>query len=421
MLLGCVGDDFTGSSDLGNTLAKQGMRVTQYSGVPKGPAAPDVEAGVVALKSRTIPAAEAVKQTLEALEWLAAQGCRQFFFKYCSTFDSTADGNIGPVAEAMAEALGADRVIVCPAFPATGRSVYQGHLFVGDALLSESGMEAHPLTPMTDPDLRRWLRRQTKLGVGHVNASIVQAGAGAIGKALNLEKATGKTLIVVDAIHDRDLMAIGEAAADLRLITGGSGVALGLPQNFRRAGKLKGGASSWAGVDGPAAILSGSCSKATRGQVLNWTGPSIEIKATEVVTGEMNGAWLADWMLAQGQTALAYSSADPEAVKEAQDAFGKDLIAAAIENVMAETAQLLVSGGVTRLVTAGGETSGAVVEALDAQALEIGPEIDPGVPALKVADRPLALALKSGNFGAPDFFQKAVAALAPGAPTAARP
>ncbi|MEL7466332.1 MAG: 3-oxo-tetronate kinase [Pseudomonadota bacterium] len=414
MLLGCVGDDFTGSSDLANTLAKQGMRVTQYSGVPLGDAAPEVEAGVVALKSRTIPVEDAVHHSLAALEWLARQGCRQFFFKYCSTFDSTAEGNIGPVAEAMATALGADRVIVCPAFPATGRSVYQGHLFVNDRLLNESGMENHPLTPMTDADLRRWLAPQTGLGVGHVNAQTVGAGAVAIRAALDAEQAEGRTLIIVDAIQDKDLMEIGAAAADLPLITGGSGVALGLPENFRRAGQLAGEASTWTGADGPAAILSGSCSIATRGQVMNWKGPAMEIRATDVITGDMTGARLAEWMLAQGETALGYSSADPAVVLEAQEAFGKEIIAAAIERVMADAARALVAGGVTRLVTAGGETSGAVVEALEVEALAIGPEIDPGVPCLKVEGRELALALKSGNFGGEDFFDKSVAALAPG-------
>lgn len=413
MLLGCVGDDFTGSSDIANTLAKGGMKVAQYAGVPDGAAAPDVEAGVVALKSRTIPKDDAVRQSLEALEWLARQGCQQFFFKYCSTFDSTPEGNIGPVAEAMAAALKADRVIVCPAFPATGRSLYQGHLFVGDRLLSESGMENHPLTPMTDPDIRRWLARQTTLAVGHVPAGRVAEGAGAIRAALDAEAGAGRTLIVVDAIHDGDLMAIGEAAEGLMLVTGGSGVALGLPENFRRKGLLAPAKASWSGVDGPAAILSGSCSRATQAQVQAWTGPALEVKATDVVTGETTGAKLAEMMLAQGRTALAYSTADPAAVREAQEAFGKELIAEAFERVMAEAAVALTEAGVRRLVTAGGETSGAVVEALKPKALEIGPEIDPGVPALKVEGRDLALALKSGNFGAPDFFAKAVAALAP--------
>ncbi|MEM1102060.1 MAG: 3-oxo-tetronate kinase, partial [Pseudomonadota bacterium] len=232
MKLGCIGDDFTGSSDLANTLAKQGMAVVQYSGIPAADADPSVEAGVISLKSRSIAPGDAVAQSLAALDWLRAQGCTQFFFKYCSTFDSTSEGNIGPVADALAEALSADRVIVCPAFPGTGRSVYQGHLFVNDALLNESGMQNHPLTPMTDPDLRRWLARQTRRDVGHVAAGTVFQGAAAIRDALDVEHAAGRTHIVVDAIRDADLMAIGAAAAGLTLVTGGSGVALGLPANF---------------------------------------------------------------------------------------------------------------------------------------------------------------------------------------------
>ncbi|MDO5529965.1 MAG: four-carbon acid sugar kinase family protein, partial [Paracoccus sp. (in: a-proteobacteria)] len=211
MLLGCIGDDFTGSSDLGVTLAKGGMRVTQYVGVPDAPAAPEVEAGVIALKSRTIPAAEAVRQSLAALEWLIAQGCRQFMFKYCSTFDSTDEGNIGPVTEALMDRLGADRALICPAFPATGRTVYAGHLFVGDRLLSESGMRDHPLTPMRDPDIRRCLARQSRRPVGHVGLAAVMSGEAGLRAALDTEVAAGRTLIVVDAVRDEDLRAIGRA------------------------------------------------------------------------------------------------------------------------------------------------------------------------------------------------------------------
>lgn len=417
MLLGCIGDDFTGSTDLANTLAKGGMRVIQYSGVPREPAAADVEAGVVALKSRTIPPAEAVAQSLAALDWLEAQGCRQIFFKYCSTFDSTPEGNIGPVAEALAGRLGADRVIVCPAFPATGRSVYQGHLFVQDRLLSESGMESHPLTPMTDPDLRRWLARQTRLGVGHVAAGTVLAGAEAIRAALGREAEAGRPLVVVDAIRDTDLMAIGTAADGLALVTGGSGVALGLQENFRRRGLLAGRGAGWAGVSGPGAILSGSCSTATRRQVARHAAghPALAIEPDAVMAGEMTAAAVSAWMLERiDEAPLAYSSADPAAVAAAQARHGRDALAAAIEALFAETARLLVAGGTTRLVSAGGETSGAVMEGLGIAALEIGPEIDPGVPAVKDAARPLALALKSGNFGGDDFFATALTVLAGG-------
>jgi len=417
MLLGCIGDDFTGSSDLANTLARRGMRAAQYCGVPDSPADPSVEAGVVALKSRTIAPDQAVAQSLAALEWLRAQGCRQFFFKYCSTFDSTPDGNIGPVAGALIAALGADRVIVCPAFPAAGRSVYQGHLFVGDRLLSETGMRDHPLTPMTDPDLRRWLGRQTRLGVGLIGAATVLEGADAIRAALDAQPAP---LVVVDAIRDADLMAIGAAAAGLTLVTGGSGVAMGLPENFRREGLLAGGAQGWTGAPGPCAILSGSCSETTRAQVARHAAanPALKIDVDRVIAGETTAAEVAHWLIGQGAARdaapgaapLAYSSADPAEVAAAQARHGRETAAAAVEALFAEAARLLVAGGVTRLITAGGETSGAVVEGLGLTVLEIGPEIAPGVPALKAGA--LALALKSGNFGDADFFAKAARALA---------
>ena len=410
MILGCIGDDFTGSSDLANTLAKGGMRTVQYSGVPSGDAAPDVEAGVVALKSRTIPAPEAIRQSLAALEWLMRQGCRQFFFKYCSTFDLTDEGNIGPVAEALADALGAKAVIVCPAFPTTGRSIYQGHLFVGDRLLNESGMENHPLTPMRDADLRRVLAKQAKGAVGHVAFQSVVKGAAAILEALNGEAAAGRRLVVVDAIQDADLMAIGKAAKDQSLVTGGSGVALGLPANFVAEGLLKRVSGGWHGVKGPVAALAGSVSTATRGQVAHHKAaghPTFELTADAAIEGRVTSDELAKWALAQKGVPLIYSSADPDVVAAAQIKHGKDTVAHALEELFGKTACALVQHGVTKLVSAGGETSGAVVTALDVVSMEIGPEIDPGVPALKVEARDLALALKSGNFGAVDFFEKA--------------
>ncbi|MEM6371223.1 MAG: 3-oxo-tetronate kinase [Pseudomonadota bacterium] len=409
MKLGCIGDDFTGSSDLANTLAKGGMRATQYTGVPDGPADPSVEAGVVALKSRSVPVAEAVALSLEALTWLRAQGCTQFFFKYCSTFDSTPEGNIGPVADALADALEAHRVIVCPAFPGTGRSVFQGHLFVNDTLLSESGMQNHPLTPMTDPDLRRWLAPQTRHSVGHVPAGAVFAGADAIARGLTAEHEKGHRLIVVDAIRDADLQAIGAAARDVPLITGGSGVALGLPANFGCVA----GTVPWDGQAGRAVALSGSCSNATRAQVAHHAArqPSREIVAADVIEGRLSAADMAAWLLEQDGLPLAYSSADPEVVRAVQDAYGRERSAAAIEAFFAETARAVRAGGVTRIITAGGETSGAVVEGLGLSTLDIGPEIDPGVPALR-AGPDLVVALKSGNFGAVDFFEKANTVLA---------
>ena len=421
MLLGCIGDDFTGSSDLANTLARGGMRCVQYTGIPDGPAAPEVQAGVVALKTRSVPAAEAVATALEALAWLRAQGCRQIFFKYCSTFDSTPQGNIGPVAEALAGALDARRVVFCPAFPGTGRSVYQGHLFVKDALLSESGMQNHPLTPMTDPDLRRVLARQTTQPVGHVAAGDVFAGPAAIAAALAREDAAGRRFVVVDALRDEDLTAIGAALKDAPLVTGGSGVALGLPANFGCAP----GAAPWTPQAGPAIALCGSCSDASRRQVARHAAahPALEVTAQDAVEGARSPEDIARALLAEGAARggtpgassgavpLVYSSSDPEAVAAAQARYGRARTSAALEGFFARIAVAAVAAGATRVITAGGETSSAIVEALGVPAQEIGPEIDPGVPALR-ARGDLVMALKSGNFGGEDFFAKAASVLA---------
>lgn len=413
MLLGCIGDDFTGSSDLANTLTKQGMHAVQYSGVPIEPAAANVEAGIVALKTRSINAENAVAQSLAALEWLRQQGCQQFFFKYCSTFDSTPNGNIGPVADALAEALNADCVIVCPAFPATGRTLYQGHLFVNDRLLNESGMQNHPLTPMSDPDIRRWLVPQTKYEVGHLAIDTVMAGADAIAAGLHEERIKGNRHIVVDAICDDDLLAIGEAACGLFLVTGGSGIALGLPANFKKSGLISGDPPQWRGESGKCIALAGSCSNATRNQidVHRLSNPVLEIDALEIASGTMTPTKAAAWLLEGTGVPLAYSSTSPESVAAVQNKLGRDASAKLLEDFFSSVAQQVVEAGVRRLLVAGGETSGSVVEGLHLASLEIGPEIDPGVPAMRA--RPdLVLALKSGNFGAPDYFAKAADVLA---------
>lgn len=417
MLLGCIGDDFTGSSDLANTLARGGMRVVQYNGVPSTDAAPEVEAGVVALKTRTAPVGEAVERSLAALEWLKAQGCRQFLFKYCSTFDSTPEGNIGPVLDALSEALGARGVIVCPAFPATGRTIFQGHLFVGDRLLNESGMEKHPLTPMTDPDIRRWLAPQTPHAVGHVGYRSVAAGAAAIRAAMDVEIAQGRRYLVVDVLADEDLYAIGRAAAEDILVSGGSGIALGLPENFRRSGLIGDSAAVWNGMQGPAAAVCGSCSVNSRRQIAVHSEkfPTMEASAEAILSGAITPSGAADWVMARqdaGAPPLVYSSAEPEEVAAAQARYGKERVAEAVEGFFATLARELQAGGVRRLLSAGGETSGAVVSALSIPSFEIGPEIDPGVPALLASEPSMTLALKSGNFGGPDFFARAARILA---------
>ena len=419
MILGCIADDFTGASDLANTLAREGMRTVQVNGVPEGE--PEglggVEAAVVALKTRSIPARDAVSESRRALDWLRARGCRQILFKYCSTFDSTPEGNIGPVAEALAEALDAESAVFCPAFPGAGRTIYQGHLFVQDRLLSESGMEAHPLNPMTDPDLRRWLARQTRREVGHVPLAAVAEGPAAVAARIAAEAAAGRPFVIVDAITDKDLRILGAALEGAALVTGGSGVAIGLPEGFRRQGLLSGIDTPWEGAKGPGAVLSGSCSNATRAQVAAYRGraPALEIEADAVMAGETTGESVADWMLQRLDAApLAFSSAEPAEVAAAQARHGREPLARALEATFAGAAARLVAGGVERLVVAGGETSGAVVEALKPPVFEIGPEIAPGVPALRAGG--LALALKSGNFGAEAFFGEALDVLGGTAP-----
>ena len=418
MLLGCIADDFTGASDLAGTLAREGMRTRLFTGAPSGQAADDVDAGVVMLKSRSIPAADAVAQSLDALARLQALGCTQFLFKYCSTFDSTPEGNIGPVAEALAAALDAKGVIVCPAFPGTGRTIYQGHLFVNDRLLSESGMQHHPLTPMTDPDIRRWLARQSTAAPGHVPQAVVARGAEAIRAALAAEADAGRTLVVVDAIDDEGLRAIGHAAADARLITGGSGIAIGLPENFRRAGALARHFAPRAACDGPALVIAGSCSIATREQVALYAKdhPSLRIAVDRLIAGEPVFEETVEFAARHRDAApLIYSTDAPDAVASIKSAPGGEGAAGAIERLFGNLATRAVANGVERLVVAGGETSGIVVTTLALDALDIGAEIDPGVPALTTttsAGAKLALALKSGNFGAPDFLGRAVAVLA---------
>lgn len=417
MLLGVIADDFTGASDIAVTIAKGlagegGLRTAQYLGTPDAAAGPDIEAGVIALKSRSVPADEAVAQSLDACRWLLDQGCKQIVFKYCSTFDSTAEGNIGPVADALAAFLNARSVVVCPSFPSMGRTVYQGHLFVRDKLLNESGMEHHPLTPMKDADLRRLLGAQSRSKTGHIPWHTVAQGVDELRRALADAAQQGQILTVVDAITDTDLITIGEACADAPLITGGSGIAIGLPHNFIARGEAAGSVAAVPYIDGPEAILVGSCSSTTRRQITEHakTHPVLMIRAGDVLSGNCTVEDLVAFIRArQGQAPLIYTSADPDEVAAAQALYGREKVSSALDNLFAGTARALVNSGIRRLVVGGGETSGAVVGALNLGALTIGEEIDIGVPVLvSRGERPVALALKSGNFGSTDFFAKAV-------------
>lgn len=416
MLLGCIADDFTGASDLANTLSKYGMKTAQFNGIPKS-ALQDCDAGVVALKTRSIPVQAAIDESLEALDWLIEQGCEQFMFKYCSTFDSTEEGNIGPVAEALLERLGEDQTIFCPAFPENGRTLYQGHLFVNGKLLNESGMEKHPLNPMTDANIVRWLQRQSKAKVGLVALPVVREGAEAIAKALDVLRRDGVRLVVVDAITDGDLEQIGRAHVNRRLITGGSGISLGLPENFAAAGKIKAHATGNRAVGGRAIVLSGSCSQMSQKQLAAYLHhhPGLTVLAHEIIDGRMTAEIARDFALRHpDDTVVIYSSADADAVSAAQAKFGRERVAAAIEAFFAELAFLLLQAGFSRFIVGGGETSGAVAKALKVDQFLLGSEIDPGVPALygRSGSRDIGLALKSGNFGSVEFYDKAAEALA---------
>lgn len=414
MLLGAIADDFTGATDLANMLVRGGMRTVQLLGVPEGPV-PDADAVVVALKSRTIAAQEAVTQSLAALAWLRQAGARQYFFKYCSTFDSTDRGNIGPVADALMHALDTDFTIACPAFPENARTIFRGYLFVGDVLLSESGMKDHPLTPMTDANLVRVLQRQTARAVGLVRHDAVAAGPQAIRARFDALRREGAGMAIVDAVSDADLHAIGAACADLTLVTGGSGVAIGLPGNFRNCGLL--GAPERAAelpkVPGRAAVISGSCSVATNGQVAEWlkSRPGFRVDPLQLAAGRPVVAQAREWAAREIERGpvLVYATANPEDIRAAQAQLGVERAGQLVENCMADVARDLVAHGVRRLVVAGGETSGAVVQALGITRLRIGPQIDPGVPwTMSLGEPNILLALKSGNFGAPDFFAKAL-------------
>lgn len=418
--LGCIADDFTGATDLANNLVRAGMRVVQAMGVPTQPLDSDADAVVVALKSRTLPVHEAVTQSLAALSWLRAQGAQQIYFKYCSTFDSTAHGNIGPVTEALMDALGTDFSIATPAFPDNLRTVFKGHLFVGDVLLNESGMQNHPLTPMTDANLVRVLQGQCRRKVGLIDYKVVAQGEAAIRDRIAELRVQGIVLAVVDAISNADLMRLGPALKGMPLVTAGSGVAIGLPGNFGIAPSST--ASALPPAAGFQAVVSGSCSLATNRQVLAFIQaglPARSIDPLQVAAGVDVVTQTLDWakpLLSQAPV-LIYSSAESNAVKLVQARLGVEESGAMLERTLAVIARGLVDLGVRQLVLAGGETSGACVQALNIRQMKIGPQIDAGVPwchAQSDVTGPtgLHLTLKSGNFGSDDFFVKAFARLA---------
>lgn len=415
MLLGCIADDFTGATDLANTLVRGGLRTALMIGVPRQPNVDrdDVDAIVIALKSRTIEPADAVQQSLAALSWLRKAGSDQFFFKYCSTFDSTERGNIGPVIDALMDALDTRFTIACPAYPDNARTVFRGHLFVGDALLSESGMRDHPLTPMRDANLVRVLQRQTRRKVGLVRYDRVHEGAAVIRRTNNELAASGVEIAIVDSMSDSDLRAVGAACNEMPLVTGGSGVAIGLAANLRGAGQriTDRDAIVLPRLEGRSAVLSGSCSQATHQQVEHWRAsrPSFAIDPLRLAAGEDVAAAALEWQKHTTEPVLVFATASPALVAEVQASIGAERAGELVEACLATIARGLVEHGVTKLVIAGGETSSAIVKALGVESLRIGPQIDPGVAwTLTAGEQPIALALKSGNFGSVDVFEKAL-------------
>ena len=417
LALGCIADDFTGATDLANNLVRAGMRVMQTIGVPSQPLDVQVDAVVVALKSRTIPASEAIDQSLHALRWLQRQGAQQIYFKYCSTFDSTAEGNIGPVTEALMDALDTDFTIATPAFPDNGRTVFKGYLFAGNVLLNESGMQNHPLTPMRDSNLVRVMQAQTKRRVGLIDHTVVSRGVDAIRVQMAQLTREGVGVAIVDATCNEDLLRLGAALKDMPLVTAGSSVAIGLPANWGFSPSQT--ASQLPVARGFRAIVSGSCSQATQRQVAHFKKQGLPALALDPMQLAGDSQMLVDQVIAWAKPLLSkgpvlvYSTAEPEAVKSIQARLGVVEAGTLVEHALAAIARGLVDEGVQQLVVAGGETSGACVQALGITQLQIGPQIDPGVPWCHANSeaRDLHITLKSGNFGSDDFFTHAFSVL----------
>ncbi|MGO8184909.1 3-oxo-tetronate kinase [Rhizobium leguminosarum] len=421
ILLGSIADDYTGASDLANTLTKNGLRTVQTVGIPDPSLAlPDVDAVVVSLKIRSVPASDAVAAAASAERWLRQRGAGHVLYKICSTFDSTNAGNIGPVTEALSEAAGGGVVLVTPAFPETGRTVYLGHLFVGGQPLNESPLKDHPLNPMHDANLVRVLTRQSRNAVGLVDLTTIAAGPGAVKARLDAMRTAGVITVIADAIFERDLETLGEVALETPVSTGASGLGLGLARALVRSGRISTGGATTADairpVGGFSAIVAGSCSKATLHQldVAERSMPVLRLDPERLLAGPDEIAAAISWAgdrISAGPVVIAASAA-PETVSRLQSLHGREASGHAIETATSIIAAELVERGVRRLVVAGGETSGAAVDRLAIPAFLIGPEIAPGVPVLRTvgnAQGDMLLALKSGNFGGEDFFTAALA------------
>ena len=414
MRLGVIADDFTGATDIASFLVQNGLTTIQFNGIPDSEEITEAQAIVVSLKSRSCPADQAVAQSLAALAWLQTQGCERFYFKYCSTFDSTAQGNIGPVTDALLQALGETQTVICPALPVNGRTVYQGHLFVGDQLLSESGMRHHPVTPMHDSNLLRLMTSQARGKAGLIAAAQVDQGAESVRQALGQLGEQGINYVVIDTLNEQHLLTQGEALRDLRLVTGGSGLAIGLARQWAMAGADAAAAEQAGRPQGDrAVVLSGSCSQMTQRQVSVYRqlAPAQEVQVERCLQDADGYALqLCDWVAANSHQALApllFATADAQQLQLIQQQYGARRSSEAVEQLFAAVTRELQRRGWQRFIVAGGETSGVVAQSLGVTAFHIGPTISPGVPWVRDIQQPLSLALKSGNFGDEDFFHRA--------------
>ena len=416
-LLGSIADDFTGATDLAGLLARSGVKVSLRMGVPTEPPVDTAAFEVIALKCRTAPLEEALRDVRAALDWLKAAGAERFFWKYCSTFDSTPEGNIGPIAEALMAEVGADQTIYCPAFPENGRSIFMGNLFVGEQPIAESPMKDHPLTPMRDSNLMRLLQPQVTKPVGLANRLTVAKGSEALKARLKTLADEGVAHVIIDAVANEDLFTISEACQDFKLMTGGSAIAMPLPHLYMKQGLLSADAekTTMPDIAQDAIVLSGSCSAMTRAQVTAYAelAPSFRLRPLELAENGVQAAldWLAEQDLSQAP--LIYATSEPQDVKAAQEVLGVVQAGELVEDALSVLAVAVREQGARRFIVAGGETSGAVTKALDVNKLDVSVEIAPGVPwSFCVSDgKAMALTLKSGNFGTEHFFADALAKL----------
>jgi len=413
MRLGVIADDFTGATDIASFLVQNGLPTIQFNGVPESHDALSAQAIVISLKSRSCPAQQAIDQSLAALQWLQQQGCDRFYFKYCSTFDSTEQGNIGPVTDALLAALGETQTVISPSLPVNGRTVYQGYLFVADQLLSESGMRHHPVTPMTDSNLVRLMTRQAKGQAAVINAAQLDQGADAVRAQLDTLKAQGINYVVLDALHEQHLLTQGEALKETRLVTGGSGLAIGIARAWATQQQNSDAEHAGRPQGDRAVVISGSCSQMTNRQVQAYRqqAPSHEVLVERCLdNAESYAQELCDWVEANHQSELApllFATADAQQLQAIQQQYGAARSSQAVEQLFAAVTRELKTRGWQRFIVAGGETSGVVAQSLGVTAFHIGPMISPGVPWVRDIHQPLSLALKSGNFGDEQFFARA--------------